>query len=70
MSEIRHSTEVDQILFFAGQISGHSGTSNARRVAQDKGWLDQSGRLTGAGSELLQAFREQSHTRTVFRPLC
>ena len=70
MSENRHSTEVYQILFFTGQISGHSGTGDARRVAQDKGWLDQSGRLTGAGAELLQAFRDQSHTRTVFRPLC
>ena len=72
MPDNTSAAEVDQILFFAGQISGHVATSDddARRIAQDKGWLDQLGRLTAEGAELLQAFREQCDTRTVFRPLC
>jgi hypothetical protein len=70
MSDINHSSDIKQVLFFAGQLSGQSRANDARRVAQDKGWLDPSGRLTRAGAELLEAFRDQSHTRTVFRPLC
>lgn len=60
MAENNHSSDIRQVLFFAGQLSGQPGANDARRVAKDKGWLGQSGRLTRAGAELLRAFSDQS----------
>ena len=62
--------EIDQVLFFTGQLSDHLSIADASRVAHEKGWIDASGRLTPAGAELLHAFRQQSNTRSVFRPMC
>ena len=39
MAENNHSSDIRQVLFFAGQLSGQPGANDARRVAKDKGWL-------------------------------
>lgn len=70
MPKETNDPEIDQVLFFTGQLSDHLSIADASRVAHEKGWMDASGRLTPAGAELLHAFRQQSNTRSVVRPMC
>ena len=64
-----HSTERDQVLFWAAQLAGPGVNGGAEYLAQERGWLDANGLVTAAGHDLLSAFADQSGTRSVFRPM-
>ena len=55
------------VLGFVGMLSSGAKSDEVTRLAKEYGWLDDSGGLTSAGSQLARALIEQSGTRTVFR---
>ena len=59
--------DLSVVLGFTQMLSGGGNVDEVSRLATDRGWLDVSGRLTGAGDQLARALLQQSGTRTIFR---
>ena len=63
------SDDRNQVLFWAAQLAGHTENRDAEHVARERGWLDQDGRVTESGEDLLAAFADQSGTVSA-RSIC
>ncbi|MBI1393684.1 MAG: hypothetical protein GC152_13170 [Alphaproteobacteria bacterium] len=57
---------VSTLLRYAAAMYGQADGGPAEQ-AQKRGWVDAEGRITKAGSELVEALAEQKGTRSAFR---
>ena len=61
------SNSLNRLLRFAAHLTPDTAGDSAVEAARQRDWLDQHGRLTAEGLQLVSALDEQEGTRSVFR---
>ena len=59
--------DTHRIISFANLLISPSSMASAKRVAEEKNWINANGMPTRSGIELVRALQEQHNTRSVFR---